>query len=188
MFMEPIQAPNNPDGWDVFIPTLTSLVEDGEVPMSRIDDAVSRILTAKFELGLFEHPFTDRRNIDTIGSKAHRKVARQAVAESQVLLKNRQRTLPLSPGKKQPVYVAGSNADNIGNQAGGWTLTWQGGSTNVIPGQTDPRRRSRDVGLAGAVQRDRERPGPGQCGRRRRGRRDAVRRGVRRRQRAAVGL
>ena len=86
MFMEPIQAPNNPDGWDEFIPTLTSLVEDGEVPMSRIDDAVSRILTAKFELGLFEHPFTDRRHIDTIGSKAHRKVARQAVAESQVLL------------------------------------------------------------------------------------------------------
>ena len=136
MFMEPIQAPNNPDGWDVFIPTLTSLVEDGEVPMSRIDDAVSRILTAKFELGLFEHPFTDRRNIDKIGSKAHRKVARRAVAESQVLLKNRQGTLPLSAGKKQPVYVAGSNADNIGNQAGGWTLTWQGGSTNVIPGQT----------------------------------------------------
>ncbi len=136
MFMEPIQAPNNPDGWDVFIPTLTSLVEDGEVPMSRIDDAVSRILAAKFDLGLFEHPFTDRRHIDTIGSKAHRKVARRAVAESQVLLKNRQDTLPLSPGKKQPVYVAGSNADNIGNQAGGWTLTWQGGATNVIPGQT----------------------------------------------------
>ncbi len=136
MFMEPIQAPNNPDGWDVFIPTLTSLVESGEVPMSRIDDAVSRVLAAKFDLGLFEHPFTDRRNIDTIGNKAHRKVARRAVAESQVLLKNRQDTLPLSPGKKQPVYVAGSNADNIGNQAGGWTLTWQGGATNVIPGQT----------------------------------------------------
>ena len=53
-----------------------------------------------------------------------------------MLLRNRHGTLPLSPGKKQPVYVAGSNADNIGNQAGGWTLTWQGGSTNVIPGQT----------------------------------------------------
>ena len=95
MFMEPIQAPNNPIGWDEFIPTLIALVEDGEVPMSRIDDAVSRILTAKFELGLFEHPFTDRRNIDQIGSKAHRAVARQAVAESQVLLKNGSGTLPL---------------------------------------------------------------------------------------------
>ncbi|HET6989492.1 MAG TPA: glycoside hydrolase family 3 protein [Kribbella sp.] len=136
MFMEPIQAPNNPNGWDVFIPTLTALVNSGDVPMSRIDDAVSRILTAKFELGLFEHPYTNRKNIDTIGNKAHRRVARQAVAESQVLLKNRQHTLPLSDAKSQPVYVAGSNADNIGNQAGGWTLTWQGGSTNVIPGET----------------------------------------------------
>lgn len=136
MFMEPIQAPNNPDGWDTFIPTLTSLVESGEVPVSRIDDAVSRILTAKFDLGLFEKPYTDRRYIDSIGSKAHRRVAREAVAKSQVLLKNKRQTLPLSTSRKQPVYVAGSNADNIGNQAGGWTLTWQGGSTNVIPGQT----------------------------------------------------
>jgi beta-glucosidase len=136
MFMEPIQAPNNPHGWDEFIPTLTSLVDSGDVSTARIDDAVTRILTAKFELGLFEHPLTNRKYIDTIGSKAHRRVARQAVAESQVLLKNRQHTLPLSDRKQQPVYVAGSNADNIGNQAGGWTLTWQGGSTNVIPGQT----------------------------------------------------
>jgi beta-glucosidase len=134
MFMEPIQAPNNPTGWDEFIATLTDLVGDGEVPVSRINDAVSRILRAKFQLGLFEHPFTDRSNIDQVGSKAHRAVARRAVAESQVLLRNKQRTLPLKARSK--VYVAGSNADNIGNQAGGWTLTWQGGSTNVIPGQT----------------------------------------------------
>ena len=135
MFMEPIQAPNNPDGWNVFIPTLMDLVESGDVSTARVDDAVSRILTAKFDLGLFEKPFTDRRNIDTIGSPQHRKVARRAVAESQVLLQNENRTLPLRRGK-QPIYVAGSNADNIGNQAGGWTLTWQGGSTNVIPGDT----------------------------------------------------
>ncbi len=134
MFMEPKTGTET--AWPDFITTLTALVESGDVAMSRIDDAVSRILAAKFELGLFEHPFTDRRNIDTIGSKAHRKVARQAVAESQVLLRNRQDTLPLSTGRTQPVYVAGSNADNIGNQAGGWTLTWQGGSANVIPGQT----------------------------------------------------
>jgi beta-glucosidase len=134
MFMEPIQAPNNPNGWDVFIPTLTDLVGTGEVPMSRIDDAVARILKAKFDLGLFEHPLTDRSNLDQVGSKAHRAVARRAVAESQVLLRNKQATLPLKA--KDEVYVAGSNADNIGNQAGGWTLTWQGGSTNVIPGQT----------------------------------------------------
>jgi beta-glucosidase len=128
MFMEPGR-------YQQFVATLTAAVESGAVPMSRIDDAVSRILTAKFELGLFEKPLTDRTNIRKIGGPAHRLVARQAVAKSQVLLRNKQRTLPLSP-RRQPVYVAGSNADNIGNQAGGWTLTWQGGSTNPIPGQT----------------------------------------------------
>ena len=117
-----------------FVTTLVGLVNAGQVPMARIDDAVSRILTVKLELGLFEHPFTDRSNLDQIGSPGHRAVARQAVAESQVLLKNERDTLPLNRGQR--VYVAGSNADNIGNQAGGWTLTWQGGSTNVIPGDT----------------------------------------------------
>lgn len=133
MFMEPTTT--NDVGYREFIATLTDLVEAGTVPMARIDDAVSRILTAKFELGLFEKPLTDRRNLDDIGSRQHREVARKAVSESQVLLSNRHRTLPLKP-HRQPIYVAGSNADNIGNQAGGWTLTWQGGSTNVIPGQT----------------------------------------------------
>ncbi len=133
LFMEPTTT--EAVGYQQFVDTLLDLVDAGTVPMTRIDDAVSRILTAKFELGLFEHPLTNRRNIDDIGSKKHRDVARRAVAESQVLLRNRQGTLPLKPSK-QKVYVAGSNADNIGNQAGGWTLTWQGGSTNVIPGDT----------------------------------------------------
>ena len=128
MFMEPYDFEN-------FESTLKSEVANGHVPIARIDDAVSRILTAKFELGLFEHPYTDRSHLDEIGNAAHRAVARRAVSESQVLLKNRRDALPIrAPGR--PVYVAGSNADNIGNQAGGWTLTWQGGSTNVIPGQT----------------------------------------------------
>jgi beta-glucosidase len=127
MMMEPYSA-------QAFEATLLAEVQAGRVPMSRIDDAVSRILTKKFELGLFEHPLTDRTNMDDIGSPAHRAVARRAVAESQVLLKNERATLPLR--KNADVYVAGSNADNIGNQAGGWTLTWQGGSTNQIPGTT----------------------------------------------------
>ena len=130
MFMQPTNYAN-------FITTLVSLVNDNQVPMSRIDDAVSRILTKKFELGLFEHPFTDRTDIDQIGSPAHRAVARRAVAESQVLLKNDHKTLPLRGwGKMRDIYVAGSNSDNIGNQAGGWTLTWQGGPANKIPGTT----------------------------------------------------
>lgn len=133
MFMEP--GSGTEPAYREFIATLIELVEEGTVPTARIDDAVSRILTAKFELGLFEHPMTDRSNIDRIGSSAHRRVARDAVAKSQVLLRNEGRTLPLSSTRSR-VYVAGSNADNIGNQAGGWTLTWQGGSTNVIPGDT----------------------------------------------------
>jgi beta-glucosidase len=127
MFMEPHSA-------GPFEQTLLAEVQAGRVPRSRIDDAVRRILTKKFELGLFEHPFTDRTHIGDIGSPAHREVAREAVAESQVLLRNRDNALPVQPGGD--VYVAGSNADNIGNQAGGWTLTWQGGSTNQIPGAT----------------------------------------------------
>jgi beta-glucosidase len=127
MFMEPANA-------DKFEASLTSAVTGGQVSMRRIDDAVSRILTAKFKLGLFEHPYTDRSRIGQVGSAAHRAVARKAVQESQVLLKNSHGTLPLRASKK--VYVAGSNADNIGNQTGGWTLTWQGGSTNVVPGRT----------------------------------------------------
>ncbi len=127
MFMEPYDFEN-------FESTLTGEVQNGDVPMARIDDAVSRILTEKFKLGLFEHPYTDRTHLSQIGDSAHHAVARRAVAESQVLLKNDRATLPIRGSR--PVYVAGSNADNIGNQAGGWTLTWQGGSTNVIPGQT----------------------------------------------------
>jgi beta-glucosidase len=123
-----------PNSYRDFIETLTAEVNAGRVPMERIDDAVRRILRKKFELGLFEHPFTDRRNIDEVGSSAHHRLARRAAAESQVLLKNEHRTLPVD--RDRDVYVAGSNADNIGNQAGGWTLTWQGGSTNVIPGTT----------------------------------------------------
>jgi beta-glucosidase len=127
MFMEPSTP-------DKFIAALVSDVHDGSVPMSRVDDAVSRILTKKFELGLFEHPYTDRKNLPQIGSAEHHRLARAAAAESQVLLKNEHHVLPVRPGSH--VYVAGSNADNIGNQAGGWTLTWQGGSTNKIPGTT----------------------------------------------------
>ncbi len=122
-----------PYNYQTFTADLTALNGSGEVSTARIDDAVTRILTQKFRLGLFDHPFTDRSHIDTIGDAAHRAVARQAAAESQVLLKNQGNLLPLK--RTARVYVAGSNADDTGNQAGGWTLTWQGQS-GPIPGAT----------------------------------------------------
>ncbi|MEU1463652.1 glycoside hydrolase family 3 N-terminal domain-containing protein [Streptomyces sp. NPDC005727] len=117
-----------------FTGTLVDEVRAGRIGERRIDDAVSRILTQKFRLGLFEHPYADTRGAAAIGSPAHRAVAREAAAESQVLLKNSGGLLPLKKGQK--VYVAGSNADDIGNQTGGWTVTWQGGSGNTTPGST----------------------------------------------------
>jgi beta-glucosidase len=125
MFMEPNSAGD-------FVTTLTAEVQAGRVPMSRIDDAVSRILTKKFQLGLFEHPFADRTHIKDIGSPEHRAVARQAVAQSQVLLKNDGNALPLR--RNADIYVAGRNADDIGNQSGGWTLAWQGFSSHNAGG------------------------------------------------------
>jgi beta-glucosidase len=122
-----------PDQYANFEHDLTDLVSNGGVTQARIDDAVKRILTQKFELGLFEHPYTDRTNASTIGGDAHRAVARTAAAESQVLLKNAG-ALPLSPTAN--IYVAGSNANDLGNQTGGWTVTWQGASGNHDVGTT----------------------------------------------------
>lgn len=123
-----------PYGYKEFSSTLADEVKAGRVTERRIDDAVSRILTQKFRLGLFEHPYADTAGAAAIGSPAHRAVARAAAAESQVLLKNSGGLLPLK--KSQKVYVAGSNADDIGNQSGGWTVTWQGSSGNITPGTT----------------------------------------------------
>ncbi|MFD7713336.1 glycoside hydrolase family 3 N-terminal domain-containing protein [Streptomyces sp. NPDC059786] len=117
-----------------FSTTLADEVKAGRISERRIDDAVSRILTQKFKLGLFEKPYADTSGASAIGSSAHRAVARQAAAESQVLLKNAGGVLPLK--KSQKVYVAGSNADDLGNQTGGWTITWQGASGDITEGTT----------------------------------------------------
>lgn len=123
-----------PTEYKDFTKTLQDEVAAGRIPQSRIDDAVSRILTQKFELGLFEKPYADTSNLEKIGSAEHRAVAREAAAKSQVLLKNDGGVLPLKSSQK--VYVAGSNADDIGNQAGGWTVSWQGSSGPITPGTT----------------------------------------------------
>ncbi|WP_346533665.1 glycoside hydrolase family 3 N-terminal domain-containing protein [Micromonospora sp. DPT] len=124
-----------PSAWKSFVSILRAEVQNGHVPLSRIDDANRRILTKKFELGLFERPYTDRSWTSTVGSAAHRALAREAVRKSQVLLKNAGAVLPLArDGNK--IFVAGKNADNIGNQSGGWTISWQGSSGNTTPGTT----------------------------------------------------
>ncbi|WP_340561997.1 glycoside hydrolase family 3 N-terminal domain-containing protein [Streptomyces sp. GSL17-111] len=122
-----------PTAYRDFRSTLIAEVEAGRVTEARVDDAVARILTQKFRLGLFEKPFADTTHLDAVGSPEHRAVAREAVAASQVLLKN-DGVLPLR--RDQKVYVAGSNADDLGNQAGGWTISWQGSSGDITEGTT----------------------------------------------------
>jgi beta-glucosidase len=122
-----------PTAWQNFISVLRTEVQAGRISMSRIDDANRRILTKKFELGLFEHPLTDRSFTPTVGNAAHRTLARQAVRESMVLLKNANNVLPLATANSK-IFVAGKSADNIGFQTGGWTVSWQGGSGTTTPG------------------------------------------------------
>ncbi|MEU5229636.1 glycoside hydrolase family 3 N-terminal domain-containing protein [Streptomyces anulatus] len=123
-----------PTAYQEFTKTLKEEVAAGRIGQARIDDAVARILTQKFRLGLFEKPYADTTHLEKVGSAEHRAVAREAVAKSQVLLKNEGAVLPIEPSRK--VYVAGSNADDIGNQAGGWTISWQGSSGRTTTGTT----------------------------------------------------
>jgi beta-glucosidase len=121
-----------------FIRLLTELVNERRVPMSRIDDAVTRILRVKLAMGLMEPGYdfrADRALERSFGGAEHRAVARQAVRESMVLLKNAHRVLPLSRSARR-IHVAGKNADDIGSQSGGWTITWQGKPGPVTPGGT----------------------------------------------------
>ncbi|RPI27201.1 MAG: beta-glucosidase [Acidobacteria bacterium] len=119
-----------------FYATLRSLVQAGEVPVSRIDDAVRRILRVKFAAGLFDRsPLTDPAFKARFGSVGHREVAREAVRQSVVLLQNQGGILPLAKNIGR-IHVAGKNADNIGNQCGGWTIEWQGKSGDITPGTT----------------------------------------------------
>jgi len=136
--LDMIMIPNGPgqdNNYIDFITKLKELVNENKVPLSRIDDAVRRILKVKFELGLFKNPMTDKYLTTQVGSKIHREVARDAVRQSLVLLKNENKVLPLSK-KLNRIHVTGKSADDIGNQCGGWTISWQSKSGNVISGGT----------------------------------------------------
>jgi beta-glucosidase len=118
-----------------FIETMRQAVSNGDIPESRVDEAVRRILRVKFALGLFEQPMPDTKYQATIRSREHLELARQAVRESLVLLTNIDNILPLS--KDTPViFVAGQGANDIGMQSGGWTLEWQGKTGNDNEGTT----------------------------------------------------
>lgn len=122
IFMVPTNA------WKPLLENTIAQVEQGVIPLSRIDDAVTRILRVKFRAGLFDKPSPANRKFsgktELIGNEKHRSIAQQAVRESLVLLKNNNQLLPLSP--KQNILLAGDAAHNIGKQSGGWTITWQG--------------------------------------------------------------
>jgi beta-glucosidase len=134
MIMIP-NGPGKPNNYVEFINELKSLVADGKVPQSRIDDAVRRILRIKFQLGIFASTSTDPKLTAAIGSPEHRAVARECVRESLVLLKNGNHILPLSK-KIRHLVVVGGAADDLGIQCGGWTIDWQGRPGNVTHGGT----------------------------------------------------
>ncbi|HEX5047993.1 MAG TPA: glycoside hydrolase family 3 N-terminal domain-containing protein [Gammaproteobacteria bacterium] len=127
-----------PAGYARFIATLRELVDEGRVPLARIDDAVTRILRVKLAMGLMDSKrsqLADRSLHASFGSREHREVARRAVRESLVLLKNDRRVLPLAKNAAR-IHVAGRAADDVGIQCGGWTVTWQGRAGATTAGTT----------------------------------------------------
>ncbi len=134
MIMVP-KDPSQPNNYVEFITLLKALVGEGDVPQARIDDAVRRILRIKLMTRVFDQPMADPKLTALVGSQDHRKVARQCVRESLVLLKNDNHALPLSKQAKR-LHVAGLGADDLGMQCGGWTIDWQGRMGAVTHGGT----------------------------------------------------
>ena len=115
-----------------FCTYLKELVEEGEVPMSRIDDAVARVLRLKYRLGLFDNPYWDITEYDKFGSPEHADGALCAAEESEVLLKNDGNLLPLKQGTK--ILLAGPNANSMRCLNGGWSYSWQGHRADEFAG------------------------------------------------------
>lgn len=128
-----------PSDWKNTLTHLKTLVTEGAITQARLDDAVTRILRVKFQSGAFEHPMTDTSLAATFGSADHRALARDAVSQSLVLLKNDNfgGTPILSQlAGMDDIFIAGKSANDIGLQSGGWSITWQGAIGNTTPGTT----------------------------------------------------
>ncbi len=125
-----------PTEYELFLTALRGAVEQGDVEEERIDEAVRRVLTVKFAMGLFDRPSTSPELVELIGSAEHRQLARRAVARSVVLLETDAETLPLDVTGQAPLFVAGPAANDVGIQSGGWTISWQGGSGVSTEGTT----------------------------------------------------
>ena len=126
------------DGYREFITLLQELVQEGKIPMERVDDAVTRILRVKFAMGMMKKDAAltaDAGLQKEFGSEAHRAIAREAVRQSVVVLKNEGKILPLSRKAKR-LFVSGRGADDLGMQCGGWTIDWQGKRGEVTTGGT----------------------------------------------------
>jgi len=133
MVMVPGAVKFGNESFEKFIKLFKESIEDGSIPMTRVDDAVKRILLIKKQAGLFDRPFSNQQLLSHIGSQKHREIAREAVRKSMVLLKNEDNLLPL-PKNGKTIIVAGRGADNIGMQCGGWTISWQGEMGNKTAG------------------------------------------------------
>lgn len=126
--------------WREIVDYIVEFVEEGKVTEERINQSVERILTVKFELGLFENPYANEEYLELTGSEESREIARQAVRESLVLLKNDVQengsTIMESLKDYSNIFVAGSGADDMGTQCGGWTISWQGQTGDCTEGTT----------------------------------------------------
>ncbi len=131
-----------------FVADMKELVAAGRIPLARVDDAVRRILRQKVRFKLWERPFADPALTAQIGSTEHRAVARQAVQQSLVVLKNEKNVLPLASGAR--IHLCGFRADDMGVQCGGWSVGWRGRRGAVTPGTTIRRGLEQALG-AGRV-------------------------------------
>ena len=141
-----------PDSWKGLFASTLAAARDGRIPADRLDDAVRRIVRVKYKLGLMGEAPTLRGQTSLVGKQEHLDLAREAVSKSLVLLKNDDGVLPIRNGSN--VLIAGSGADNMAMQAGGWTISWQGADTTAadfINGQTLGRAISEAVKTGGGT-------------------------------------